>query len=60
LYNDLMETTIYEVAPMNPLTGKCTVCRDYARDCDCHICPVCEEGIRGDETACGYCDYECD
>jgi hypothetical protein len=49
-----------KVAPMNPDTGKCTVCGDYARDCDCHLCPVCEEGIRNDDTACGYCDYECD
>ena len=47
-----------EVAPMND-EGKCEVCGDYARDCDCHLCPVCEEGIRADETEC-ECGYEVD
>lgn len=48
-----------EVAPMND-DGKCEVCGDYARDCDCHLCPDCEEGIRGEETECENCGYEVD
>lgn len=54
-----METEL-EVAPMDPDTGKCLVCGDYARDCDCHLCPVCEGGIPGGDDVCGSCDYECD
>lgn len=38
----------------------CATCGDYARDCDCHLCPECEEAIRGDEETCENCGYECD
>ena len=40
--------------------GRCEVCGDYARDCGCHLCPECEEAIRGDETECENCGYEVD
>jgi hypothetical protein len=48
-----------EAAPMRD-DGKCSVCGDWARDCDCHLCPDCEEGIRADELECSSCGYECD
>ncbi len=45
-----------EVAPKND-NGKCEVCDKYNRDCGCHLCPECEEGIRGYEPNCENCGY---
>jgi hypothetical protein len=49
----------FEVAPMMS-NGKCSYCDDYARDCDCHLCPSCENGIKGNEAECNHCGYEVD
>jgi hypothetical protein len=52
-----MENNIEEtVAPMDE-NGKCSVCKDWARDCNCWICPESEEELRGDENECA-CGYE--
>jgi hypothetical protein len=45
-----------EVAPKND-NGKCEVCGKYNRDCGCHLCPECEEGILGYEPNCENCGY---
>lgn len=38
----------------------CGICGDYARDCNCNLCPDCEHGIRGDQAECMNCGYEVD
>ena len=42
-------------AAMNTTTGRCVVCNDYARDCDCWVCGDCARVWTGDTIRC-TCD----
>ena len=54
-----MKLEEFRVAPAMS-NGKCSYCNDYARDCSCHLCPSCENGIKGDESECIHCGFEVD